>query len=66
MYPGREAGDGADGTEPVMRLPMDAMVTGRLLPAARFICMPVPSQDMEDGELLFIQGFGFKQSCKNR
>ena len=34
-----------------MRLPMDAMVTGRLLPTARFICMPVPPQDMEDTPL---------------
>eukprot|EP00439_Symbiodinium_sp_Y106_P078887 s689_g17.t1 len=38
----------ADGSAPFMRLPMDAMVTGRLLPAARFICMPVPPQDMEE------------------
>ena len=42
------AGREADGSAPFMRLPMDAMVTGRLLPAARFICMPVPPQDMED------------------
>lgn len=38
----------ADGSEPFMRLPMDAMVTGRLLPTARFICMPVAPQDMEE------------------
>ena len=36
-----------------MRLPMDAMVTGRLLPTARFICMPVPPQDMEDTPFAF-------------